>query len=612
MTMPSARLYARATALAWRAAPLICSLLTLACLSQAAVPAVQAWIYKQLVDGIARAGSPAFDARDVWTAGALYVLVLLLAQVSAALSPPLDDTMSERLQGAMSLEVLAIGERQAGLAFYDDEKVQNDLQRVRTGLEYSMMEAVSLVPGTAQQLLIVVTLSLLLARLHPLLPLLLIASALPRFRYEARLRHFIWTGLSSRSPHFRWLLYCARVLLRAEFAKEVRLFGLGDYFLELYRRTFERAHDELVKLRRHELRGTALFSLLNAAVTGGAYVAIVLAAARREVTIGDVALYTAATFQLSGALLLLARFYGGLVNHQLRMQMFFDLVDRPPVLASSDHTQADKPRVEVPRRPALPQATVRDHPPAIEFRDAWFSYPGSTQPSLCGINLRIAPGEKIAIVGENGAGKTTLVSLLTRLYDPTRGEVCVDGRSLRALDVREWRRQIACVSQEFLQLDAPLRVNLALGDLARVEDDAGLRAACERVGLAEAAESLPRRLDQMLGRRFEGGVELSGGEWQKVALARALLREAAGVILLDEPTSALDAPTEHAIFRQFVRLAAHRTALLISHRFSTVHVADRIIVLEAGRILEEGTHATLIARGGKYAELFQMQAARYR
>jgi ABC-type multidrug transport system fused ATPase/permease subunit len=595
--MSPARLYVRASALAWRAAPVIFSLLALTCLIRAVLPAVQAWIFKLLVDGVARAGLPAFDARDLWTAGALYALVLLFAQLSAALASPLDDTMCERLQGAMSLGVLAIPERQAGLAFYDDEKVQNDLQRVRTGLEYALLEAVSLVPGTAQHLVSSVTLSLLLARLHPLLPLLLVVTALPRFRHEARMRHYIWTGLSSRSPHYRWMLYCARVLLQAEFAKEVRLFGLGGFFLNLYRRTFERAHEELVKIRRHEQRGSTLYSLLNASVTGGAYIVIVLAAARREVTVGDVALYTAATFQLSGALLLLARYYGGLVNHRLRVGMFFDLIDRPPILEAAGAGGS--------KGASSPKA------PAIQFRDVWFSYPGSASAALRGVNLRIEPGEKIAIVGENGAGKTTLVNLLTRLYDPTGGEVSVDGIPLRTLDVREWRRQIACVSQQFLRLDAPLRVNLAPGGLPSVEEPV-LRAACERVGLAQTVEALPRNLDQMLGRRFEGGVELSGGEWQKVALARALLREDAGLILLDEPTSALDAPTEHALFRQFILLAAHRTTVLISHRFSTVGMADRILVMEAGAILEEGTHAALIARGGRYAELFELQAARYR
>jgi ATP-binding cassette subfamily B protein len=251
-------------------------------------------------------------------------------------------------------------------------------------------------------------------------------------------------------------------------------------------------------------------------------------------------------------------------------------------------------------------------PPELELRDVGFTYPGSASPVFRGINLRIAPGEKVAIVGENGAGKTTLLNLIARLYDPTEGEILAGGTPLQAFDVRQWREQLSNVSQEFLRLEAPLRTNLALGNLASEVDDSGLWAACEQAGLADAVRVLPNRLDQVLGRRFPSGVELSGGEWQKIAIARALLRSQAGILMLDEPTSSLDAPTEHAIFRQFVQLAAHRTTILVSHRFSTVSMADRILVLADGVILEQGTHAELMARGGKYAELFSLQAARYR
>jgi ATP-binding cassette subfamily B protein len=204
------------------------------------------------------------------------------------------------------------------------------------------------------------------------------------------------------------------------------------------------------------------------------------------------------------------------------------------------------------------------------------------------------------------------LNLIARLYDPTGGAILAGGTPLQAFDVRQWRERLSNVSQEFLRLEAPLRTNLALGNLASDADDSSLWAACEQAGLADAVRALPNSLDQTLGYRFVGGVELSGGEWQKIAIARALLRDQAGIIMLDEPTSALDAPTEHALFRQFVQLAAHRTTILISHRSSTVHMADRIIVLDAGTILEEGTHAELMARGGKYAELFSLQAARYR
>jgi ATP-binding cassette subfamily B protein len=598
--------YWRASLLAGRAAPTLVGLLALLHLVLAIVPALQSWVYKLIVDGVSRANLPSFQPREVWAAGAFFVLTLLVGQTSAALMRPLDDQVSERLQGALGLETLTLGQRQAALAFYEDERVQNDLEAVRRGLEYSLLEALSLVPYALQQLAIVATLSLLLARLYPLLPALLIVTAVPRFRYEARLRHYIWTGMSARSPHWRWLNYCARVLLSADYAKEVRLFGLGDFFLGIYRETFERAHSELATIRRREVRGTIFFSLLSASVTGGMYVAIVLAAARRQISLGDVALYASAAFQLGGALGMLIQCYGALQGHRLRLRAFYALLDRPPELECAGSAAPPRPRA------ADLGGDRCVGSPLVEFHDVWFHYPGSNTPALRGIHLRIDPGEKIAIVGENGAGKTTLVSLIARLYDPTRGEILIDGAPLRALDVRAWRRRLAAVSQEFLRLDAPLRTNLALANLSREEDDAALRVACEQVGLAGALQALPCGLDQMLGRRFGGVVELSGGEWQKVALARALLRDEAGLVLLDEPTSALDAPTEYALCREFLHLAAHRTAILVSHRFSTVAMADRIILLEAGAIREEGSHVDLMARGGKYAELFELQAARYR
>lgn len=498
----------------------------------------------------------------------------------------------------------AIADRQRIVRAANDGGSEAFIQRLKQGYETQLGKefgGTQLSGGQWQTL----ALSLLLARLHPLLPLLLLGSALPRFRYERRLQHNLWSGLSGRSPHWRWMSYCARVLFSAEFAKEVRLFGLGDFFLTRYRQTFERAHDELVRLRRHEQRGTTLYGLLDACVTGGAYAGIALAAARGRLTLGDMALFTTAAFQLGGALGGLVRYHGALTAHRLTLGTLHGLLDRPPMLGAPTPSEA-KPLAGIGSTVVPPRA------PELELRDVWFSYPNSASPVLRGICLRMAPGEKIAIVGENGAGKTTLLSLIARLYDPTGGEILADGTSLRALDVREWRARLASVSQEFLRLEAPLRTNLALASLDRMADDRALWSACEQVGLGGAAHALPNRLDQMLGRQFEGGVERSGGEWQKVALARALLRDGASIVLLDEPTSALDAPTEHAIFRQFVELAGNRTAILVSHRFSTVHMADRILVLESGRVLEEGTHAALVAGGGKYAELFQMQAERYR
>jgi ATP-binding cassette subfamily B protein len=265
-----------------------------------------------------------------------------------------------------------------------------------------------------------------------------------------------------------------------------------------------------------------------------------------------------------------------------------------------------KPKIRN-RADALPAPRpIRD---GFEFRNVSFSYPGTARLVLKDLNLRIAAGERIAIVGENGQGKTTLVKLMTRLYDPTGGQILLDGVDLRDYDIEDLHREIGVIFQDFMRYDMTARENIAVGNLSRHER--GIRLAAHKSGALEIVSRFPDGFDQMLGRRFEDGVDLSGGEWQKFAMARAYIRDAQ-ILILDEPTAALDAIAEYEVFQHFAELTSGKIAVLISHRFSTVRMSDRIVVLEGGTIREEGTHQQLVACGGRYASMFELQAASYR
>jgi ATP-binding cassette subfamily B protein len=287
---------------------------------------------------------------------------------------------------------------------------------------------------------------------------------------------------------------------------------------------------------------------------------------------------------------------------------FSSIADQTMFLSDLLDFFAVRPRIE--SRPyALPAPRpIRD---GFEFRNVSFKYPGSSRMILNNLNFRMTAGERVALVGQNGQGKTTFVKLLSRLYDPTSGSIFLDGVDLRDYKVEDLHREIGVIFQDFMRYDLPARENIAVGKIELVRDDASLRFAAHQSRADEVLAKLPHELDQMLGRRFEGGVDLSGGEWQKFAIARAYLRDAQ-VLILDEPTSALDAAAELEVFERFADLTVDRTVLLISHRFSTVRMADRIVVIEGGRVGEQGTHRQLIARGGRYARLFEMQAANYR
>jgi ATP-binding cassette, subfamily B, bacterial len=424
---------------------------------------------------------------------------------------------------------------------------------------------------------------------------LLTVCVLPAFLAET---HFAFLGysLAHRTTPVRRELDYLRILgTSRDSAKEVKMFGLADYLQGRYKLLSRQLIGENCKVTRRRLRWGALFAMVGSLGYYGGYTFLVWQAIEAKITVGT--------------LILLA---GAVAGANTEMQALFSLFSTisEQALFLTDLVAFFNVRPKIRSKPNAIPAPRPIHS-GIEFRDVSFHYPGSERMVLNQVNFRIAPGERVALVGENGEGKTTFVKLIARLYDPTEGAIFIDGVDLRDYRIEELRNEIGIIFQDFFRYDMAVRDNIATGRVELIKDDAAIWEAARRSGVASIVERLPGGLDQMLGRRFEGGVDLSGGQWQRMALARAYLRDAQ-VLILDEPTAALDAVAEAEVFANFAELTQDRMAILISHRFSTVRLADRIVVLAEGHITEDGSHDQLVAHGGRYARLFEMQAANYR
>jgi ATP-binding cassette subfamily B protein len=389
--------------------------------------------------------------------------------------------------------------------------------------------------------------------------------------------------------------YLQHVLTVDTSVKEVKLFGLGEPLLKRYQDLFWTLYREDTALALRRSRTSMLWSLASTGSYYGAYAYIVWRTLSGSITLGDMTLYLTLCRQSQGTFQSLLSSVGSLYESGLFLNHLFGFLGLEP------------------RMPPAPRPRRVPHPirSGIEFRGVSFRYPGREDWALRGIDLHLAPGEKVALVGANGAGKTTLIKLLTRLYDPTEGQILLDGVDLQEYDVEDLRSSIGVIFQDFVRYQATVRENIGFGQIEALDDTPRLLSAAQRGGADEVIATLPDGYDSMLGRWFDRGHELSGGQWQKIALGRAFMRDSE-VLVLDEPTAALDAEREYEIFRRFQTLTDGKIAVLISHRFSTVRMADRIAVLEDGQLAELGTHTALLAHGGTYPRLFNLQAEGYR
>ncbi len=486
------------------------------------------------------------------------------------------------------------------LSFFEDAEFYDKLTRARREASSRPVALLSESFSLVQNVVTLVGYAVMLARFSGWIVLGLLIATLPATLSEMRYSKIAFRIRNWRSPESRKLLYLEYVLANDEHVKEVKLFGIGPHLLERYRALAETFFEEDKQLAIRRALLTHVFSLIGTFAFYATYAVLAVAAAAARITLGNLTLYVVSLRQGQQSFQSVLSGIGNLYEHNLYMSNLFSYIE---LAEQSEQAQSE-------RRARRSTAQVSAGA-GIRFENVGFRYPNKDTWALRHIDLEIAPGDSIALVGENGAGKTTFVKLLAGLYEPSEGRIILDGRELSTWDPETLRKRFGVLFQDFNKYQLKLRENIGLGSVDHLADEARIERAAERGGAAELLTSLPGGLDAPLGHWFEKGSELSGGQWQKVALARAFMREDADILVLDEPTAALDAASEHAVFERFRELAKRRTTIVISHRFPTVRMARNIIVLEHGQVVEHGSHESLLAEDGKYARMFKLQAQGY-
>jgi len=603
----------RVLRLVWDASPSITLALFATTAVAGVIPAASAYTAKLLtnavVQGIAIHSFHQPD-REIFTLGPwqtpvftavngiifLVIVQLALFAVSALLGT-LRNITQQLLQNDVSMRIqLMVMQKAASLdlAFYEDPASYDLLRRAQTDSINRPVIMISTAFGLVQTLLTFITMIALLVVVSPLLAVIALISPIPAFIADTR---YGWRGYNIArwgSRLLRRMNYMVTLVTTDSYAKEVKLFGLGGYFINRYRLIAKAYYSsQRAQVARRYMTGFALGNL-STIVTSLTYLYVALQAIIGRLTLGDLTLYTTAASQVQGSIQGILGGFSGMYEHNLYLNNLFELMET-------------KSTMPAPAKPTKVPQPLRGE---IRFDNVTFAYPGAEANALTNLSFTVQPGETLAIVGRNGAGKTTLFKLICRLYDPNEGRILIDGIDIRDFEPNELRAQIGAMFQDYVTYQATAAENIGLGNVPDIDDRERIEVAGAQAGAAELISGLPDGYDTALGKWFDHGVNLSGGEWQKVALARAFMRDAK-ILLLDEPTSALDAQAEYDLFERLRSLTRGRTAVYISHRFSTVRRADRIVFLEHGRLVEEGTHADLMKLNGRYARLFRMQASAY-
>jgi ATP-binding cassette subfamily B protein len=597
--LPEVFQYTRhALQLVWSTSRRLTIALALLTLVAGVLPAAIAYVGALIVDAVVAAiavhgASGAVDLGTVLSYVALEgLLVAAMAATQRGLSTcqsllraQLGQRVNEMiLEKALTLE----------LRHFEDSEFYDKLTRARREASTRPLSLVMRSFGLVQNGIALVSYGTLLWQFSPWAVLVLLVAGLPAFVAEAKFSGDAFRLFRWRSPETRMQMYLETVLAREDHAKEVKLFGLGPLLLDRYRAIFRKVfkEDRALTIRR-DTWGFFL-GLISTAAFYAAYAWIAVSAVRGQITLGQMTMYVLLFRQGQAAVSASLAAISGMYEDNLYLSTLYDYLDTPVAT------------------PAGTASAGPDPADGVRFDGVSFTYPGAAEPAVSEVSFQLRPGQSLALVGENGSGKTTLIKLLTRLYVPSSGRITLDGLDLAQWSPAALRRRVAVIFQDFARYQFKVGENIGVGDVEHFEDEARWREAAELATAAPFVEELPAGYQTQLGKWFRDGRELSGGQWQKIALARAFIREGADILVLDEPTAAMDARAEAQVFEQFRELARERMVILISHRFSTVRMADQILVIQGGRILERGNHAELMHLDGLYAHLFSLQARGYR
>lgn len=581
--------------LTWETSPKLALCFVLLTLGAGALPGGIAYVSKLLVDAVlhaAQTGLPSDRQHALQIVGLEAVLVAIMAAMQKGLSAC--ESLLRALLSQRVNQIILEKALQLSLRHFEDSKTYDQLTQARQRASMRPLSLVQRTFGLAQNAISLITFGALLVGFSPWAVVLLLVAGLPLFLVEAAFsgeafRLFKWQSQETRQrTYLEWLLSNDTAV------KEVKLFHLGPLLLDRFNQIFHRLYKEDRDLTLRRSFWGFLLGTLSVAALYGAYAWVVSAAVAATITLGDMTMYLLLFKQGQAAVTASLSSIGAMYEDNLYLSNLYEFLAEPV----DDE---------------LGTATVGARPgDGVRFENVRFKYPGASGYALDGICLHLRPGEKLALVGENGSGKTTLIKLLTRLYTPSEGRITLDGTPLEEWEPQALRSRIGVIFQDFLRFQLLLGENIGAGDVEEFDNRQRWELAA-RKGLADDfIKDLPKGYDTQMGRWFSDGRELSGGQWQKVALARAFMRVKADIVVLDEPTSAIDAEAETRIFEHFRQATENQMAILISHRFSTVRMADHIVVMEGGRVIEEGSHEELVARGGRYARLFELQAAGYR